>query len=889
MTFKNVTRLLVDSRNLALLDEIPKVLQVTDLAGLDIETEDSAKHEGLVDVKGDPIDFQRSKLCGLSIYPNEADYAFYINIGHADVENRVPWPLLEKVLSAYEGHWVIHNAPFERAMLELTQNFILKQYICSMQLCVTAYNEDEYPLEKFFQSDLGEMAKFMTQIDKHFADFDRRKGLTHKQGQLVGKILAKESRSAHSYNGFVQNLTYGYGLKKAVKSWFDVDMVTFQEALNGKEHMGQLTGEEASLYGADDAIWCMRLYNKVMQYLLETNPQVIETFFNQELPMCELYAGLKRDGLKINLPAVKQRRDMERVNYANALRKIKASVAAVLPFERDPVAILEDREDWYKKNHERYRKRIASWATSPDSEDHYEQCVQVSSPVGNQWAIDKLGGKAPKNKNLNLTHYMVTRTLFYDLLQLPVIMDKGKVQSDNEARQQMFEDLQNEVKEKTAAGDDHSKLVLTKLEKKKLVLECINELSSIDQRMKLYLNPYIHLIDPDTSRVYPTLSSMLNSRRMATQYPNPMQLAKRGASTYVRGFYLPDHEDDVIVSLDWSQIELVLIGEFSGDPEFAKSYGQLPYEDLHLGAAADCLSVVCPGLDIDVYKSLKNMPDADAALHDNLSYLFRSTAGEALTPGKAYKYWRTEVGKGANFNYWYSGALSTVGQRLGWTPEVMWEATERYRTRFKVAEQWRVDTIHAIQRDGFITLPDKHRRVRFEATQQWEQMWMAWWMHYANASNSEGIKAFAQFSTNAIKRRASNQAVNSMIQGTSATLAKRSAYRVHTEAKKMGFKNFRFMLPVHDELIFNVHKREVWDFIQFAKVIMCDHKDIISNLVVDCTASVGRTYEPFNMKSVPFGQVEIDEAPALPFVPKNEIDGKMSQATVDELVRYLCP
>lgn len=79
-----------------------------------------------------------------------------------------------------------------------------------------------------------------------------------------------------------------------------------------------------------------------------------------------------------------------------------------------------------------------------------------------------------------------------------------------------------------------------------------------------------------SAHMYPEVTSMLATRRMASSNPNGMQLAKRGESTYVRGFYEPDTEDEVMVSLDWSQVELVLIGEFSGDPEFSKAFGQLP-------------------------------------------------------------------------------------------------------------------------------------------------------------------------------------------------------------------------------------------------------------------------------------------------------------------------
>src|SRR3546814_4258671 len=49
----------------------------------------------------------------------------------------------------------------------------------------------------------------------------------------------------------------------------------------------------------------------------------------------------------------------------------------------------------------------------------------------------------------------------------------------------------------------------------------------------------------------------------------------------------------------------------------------------------------------------------------------------------------------------------------------MWEAVDRYRARFPLAEKWRVETQQHATEFGFVTLPDGHRRARYEATQAW--------------------------------------------------------------------------------------------------------------------------------------------------------------------------
>src|SRR5690606_21965534 len=234
-------------------------------------------------------------------------------------------------------------------------------------------------------------------------------------------------------------------------------------------------------------------------------------------------------------------------------------------------------------------------------------------------------------------------------------------------------------------------------------------------------------------RMYPTVNCLLNTRRLAGSTPNLMQLAKRGESTYVRGFFLPDFDDHVLISLDWSAFELVIIGELSKDPAFRQAFGQLPHQDMHAGAAADILRVEQPWMNEEIFKSIRTYESADdVQKHYGIKAyererLFTNLKGEPTTPGKARGYWRSEIGKGASFNYWYSGFLTTVGQRMGWSLQRTGEATEFYRNRFSVAEEWRLDTILQGEMYGYVELPDGHRRFRYEATAEWMDVFQAQW------------------------------------------------------------------------------------------------------------------------------------------------------------------
>lgn len=875
---------LVDRRNFAFLK--PALLDLVSkagLTGLDIETHDADRHDGLnrfmrCDEDGRKaknkklvFDTRRTTVTGLSIYPDGADYSFYFNLAHADIENRLRWDEVKEILDARpEGaRWVIHNAAFERVMLAASLGYEVTDYICTMQLCVSAYGPDNYDLTKFYQASFEPLRPLLGAAQTVFATHEYGKEKNSEQQDLFNKIVAKESDASYSYNGLVDSISWGYGLKKAVKSWFGYQMSTFDETLGENVHMGQLTGDEVAEYGAEDAFWCVKLYHRVLQHMLETNPATVKAYFEQELPAIEVFADMWRQGWRLNHPAVEAKRHEERANTAKVLRELRVAVRALLPFSDDLHERLMKEESWYrgKANNgsggAKKRKQIETWAALDDAATDFEEVTRVAGSMSEGWA-------GVKNKGaLNLSYWQTTRGLIYDLCQEKPIVIQGKVQSDADARGKVVIRLQRRQREE--GTDESAKLA---------ILHCLSQLAGIEQRSKLYIEPYLMLVDPETGRVYPTISSLLATRRMAMSTPNGQQLAKRGESVWVRGFFLADDDEELQVSMDWSAIELVTIGEMSGDPEFKKAFGQLPYDDLHTGAAADALSVVIPEMNEELLRRLNKMAAGDIeAINPRI---LMNRAGEKMEPGKAKSYWRTEVGKGSNFNYWYSGALSTVGERLGWTPDQMWEATDKYRQRFQVGEAWRVGTIEFAKRHGYVQLPDGHRRDRFEATDAWTT---AMRMKFSQYLQRSGPDAFFAEVLRSIQRRANNQAVNAMIQGTCAALMKRTLARLMRESRATGW--FRLIAPIHDEVVASVKRRHLLDYIRLGRSIMCDHLDLFPTLPLHNTVSVGRTFEPFNEKKSPFGQIELDEAPRVPWIPERFWEKVLPDSEVERVADYL--
>ena len=881
-----ISAVLIDNRNFdTIISGVLEKVKNSKYFGFDIETHDQDAHQGIKDFRGSKtaqaFDVNRMTVTGFSFYCDGDDTAYYVNLNHADIENRVTWEKARVILDSVPetALKICHNGPFEITMMRKSLGFELENVICTLQMAVSAYGADEYAQNKYLDAQLGDIKNLFKDASKLFRTWEPGSNMSPEQHELLTKVISKQSTASYSYNGFVKSVSYGYGLKKAVKSWFDYDMTTYEEALNGKDHMGQLTGEEVLEYGADDAYWAVRLFHRLLQYMVTNCPNAIDTFFEQENPMIYMFADTWSNGLKVNKKGIEARKKVERAEFAQALREMKDACRRLLPF---PVAPNEDlmkyEPRWYAKKPQEYRQKLIDWINTPDHVDDYTQCNQISCAVSNSWAFERGVKPTVKKKDLSLMHYYQTRVIMFDLMKMKAYVSKGSIQSDGEARGWMLERIEKYKKE-----EGHDPLWLKACED---LIKVMNKLASIDQRVKLYITPYLNLTDPDTGRMYPTISSQLVTRRMAMSNPNGMQLAKRGESTYVRGFYEPDEKDHVLVSLDWSQIELVLIGEFSGDPEFAKAYGQLPYQDLHLGAAADVLSIAIPGVTEELLNDLNSPKYKDVTSFEKAEELglppklLTKPNGDFLSPDKAKKFWRNNAGKISNFNYWYSGALSTTGTTLGWTSDQLWSATDKYRERFKVAEAWRVGVIDFARFNGFVELPDGHKRVKWEATYEWKNLVT----QLFKMSGDVGIERFGNEIIRDIHRRAGNQMVNAMIQGSCATLAKRSIIRISKKIQEMGLRA-RVIMPIHDELVASVHKDDVIKYIRMAKEVMANHPDIIKKLKVHSTASIGLTFEPYDADKAPYGQVELDE------IPKNflgmQADGVMTEDEIQKTIDHL--
>ena len=298
-------------------------------------------------------------------------------------------------------------------------------------MAVTAFGPDEYDHTDYVKARLGEIPTMFDQVQRVFGSFDpsRRKLNPHQQ-ELLGKVIAKESIASFSYNGLVRSIAYGYGLKKLVKRFFGVDMTHYEDVVKEDTDMRHYTGEQVVVYGAEDAFWANELFYYLYGYMKTNCPNAIKTFFEQENPMVYVFAETRLGGLRINAAEVAEYEAEERGEFAKALRKLKASLKDMLPFDSLPNEALLAKEKWYAKvdktgtaTWEKYRDKLERYVLSPDSEDDFEQVSQVSCSVSKSWNDGR------KVSDVSIMHYYLQRIMMYDLAKMDPILVKGQVQS----------------------------------------------------------------------------------------------------------------------------------------------------------------------------------------------------------------------------------------------------------------------------------------------------------------------------------------------------------------------------------------------------------------------------------------------------------------------------
>ncbi len=281
--------------------------------------------------------------------------------------------------------------------------------------------------------------------------------------------------------------------------------------------------------------------------------------------------------------------------------------------------------------------------------------------------------------------------------------------------------------------------ILSPLKEKYEIIDHILNYRELTKLKSTYVDALPALVNPKTGRVHTTFGQTIAATgRLASNNPNLQNIPIRtDRGKEIRKAFIPRDENFLILSADYSQIELRIIAAITQDEGMLEAFSR--GEDIHASTASKVFGVPLA----DVSKEMRRRA------------------------------------KAVNFGLAYGQSSFGLAQTLGISRSESKEIIDNYFSKFPGIKKYMTDTVAFARQHGYIETLMKRRR-------------------YLRDINSKNQTVRAQAERNAI---------NSPIQGSAADMIKLAMIHIHAEMHERGLKS-KMLLQVHDELVFDVLKKE---------------------------------------------------------------------------------
>ncbi|XOD68345.1 MAG: DNA polymerase I [Flavobacteriales bacterium AspAUS03] len=331
------------------------------------------------------------------------------------------------------------------------------------------------------------------------------------------------------------------------------------------------------------------------------------------------------------------------------------------------------------------------------------------------------------------------------LLEEKIYKMSGEVFNLNSPKQLgevLFEKLKIiETAKKTKTGQyATSEDILIKLSHQHQIVQDILEYRQLQKLKSTYVDALPKQMDRHSGRVHTIFSQTITATgRLTSTDPNLQNIpirSQRGRE--VRKAFIARDGDYVVLSADYSQIELRLIAELSEDPMMTTSF--MRGEDIHDATASKIFGI-------------------------SLEAITREQRDQAKT---------------VNFGIIYGVSAFGLSEQTSLSRAEAKKLIDTYYATYPVLKEYIARQIDFAHQHGFVEtilgrrryLPDIH-------------------------SNNAVVRAHAE-----------RNAVNAPIQGSAADVIKIAMIRIDEAFREKKLRS-KMLLQVHDELVFDVHKKEL--------------------------------------------------------------------------------
>lgn len=197
----------------------------------------------------------------------------------------------------------------------------------------------------------------------------------------------------------------------------------------------------------------------------------------------------------------------------------------------------------------------------------------------------------PFLKELSVKHEAKLREL-----EAKIHQDAGEEFNLNSPKQLgdiLFDKLQLDPKAKKTKTGQYAtgEEILSKLKDKHPIIHDILEYRQLQKLKSTYIDALPELVNPKTGRVHTTYAQTVAATgRLSSVNPNLQNIPIRSeAGQQIRKAFVAKDKDHVLISADYSQIELRLIAQMSQDPVMVEAFTN--GEDIHATTAAKVFNV----------------------------------------------------------------------------------------------------------------------------------------------------------------------------------------------------------------------------------------------------------------------------------------------------------
>jgi len=322
------------------------------------------------------------------------------------------------------------------------------------------------------------------------------------------------------------------------------------------------------------------------------------------------------------------------------------------------------------------------------------------------------------------------------------------INSPKQLAEILFEKLELPIVKRTKTGPSTDVEVLTRLAFEHELPKSVLEYRELSKLKSTYVDALPELINQDTKKVHASFNQTVTATgRLSSSDPNLQNIPIRtDIGKRIRKAFVSSFKDGIILSADYSQIELRILAHLSEDESLLDAFKR----DIDIHTYTASLIFDCKEEDVDEK--------------------MRSQA------------------KTVNFGIVYGMSPYGLSKELGITPDVAKNFIDSYFLRYPMVNEYLKEQIVFAKENGYVLTMLNRRRYIPEIN-----------------SSQQNIRMFAE-----------RTAINTPIQGSAADVIKMAMIDINEKFKNKALKG-KMVLQVHDELVFDLPKKELKDMTAIVK------------------------------------------------------------------------